>query len=79
MSLKMSQYIPCYYSGPTTYISDIDGGDEDKSFSFDYSYWSFDEFEDVDGYLTPSSDKYDDQVIVISYCYANLQSYAVAK
>ena len=41
---------------------DVDGSDEEKSFTFDYSYWSFDQFDDIDGYLTPTSDKYADQV-----------------
>ena len=37
--------------GNTTYISDPSmPGDEPKSFSFDYSYWSHDEFvETADG------------------------------
>ncbi|KAL5254991.1 hypothetical protein ACHWQZ_G014439 [Mnemiopsis leidyi] len=47
--------------GATTYINDIDGGDEEKFFTFDYSYWSYDGFDDVDGYLTPSNDHYADQ------------------
>ena len=49
-------------AGATTYISDLDGDDEEKFFTFDYSYWSYDGFEDIDGYLTPSNEQYADQV-----------------
>ena len=38
--------------------------EEPKRFTFDYSYWSHDDFSkrDTDGYLVPSSPKYADQV-----------------
>ena len=31
------------------------------TFSYDFSYWSFDGFHDEDGLLVPDSDKYADQ------------------
>ena len=52
----------CLSPGPTTYIKDLEGGDEEKFFTFDYSYWSYDGFEDVEGVLTPTTDHYADQV-----------------
>lgn len=38
--------------------------EEPKRFTFDYSYWSHDDFtkRDSDGYLVPASPKYADQV-----------------
>lgn len=52
--------------GQSTYITDPStaGGEvEPKSFTFDYSYWSHDNFvEQPDGYLAPASPEYADQV-----------------
>jgi hypothetical protein len=39
-------------SGPTTIIVDPETG-KDKPFSFDYSFWSHDGFDDVDGISVP--------------------------
>ena len=53
-------------SGNQTTIMDptaMDRGGEPKKFSFDYSYWSHDGFQERDnGYLEPTSFKYADQV-----------------
>jgi len=47
--------------GPTTIISHPDTGEE-KKFTFDYSYWSHDEFDtEENGYMVPSGPKYADQ------------------
>lgn len=59
---KSSLIVILFIPGATTYIKDLDGGEDEKFFTFDFSYWSYDGFEDVDGYLTPTGDKYDDQV-----------------
>ncbi|XP_063682440.1 kinesin-like protein KIF28P isoform X2 [Bolinopsis microptera] len=59
--INMNAKVCMRMEGATTYISDLDGGDEEKFFTFDYSYWSYDGFEDIDGYLTPSNDQYADQ------------------
>ena len=50
--------------GKTTYISDLSQPNaEPKKFSFDFSYWSHDGFKENDeGYLTPESAAYADQV-----------------
>ncbi len=53
--------------GTSTFISDPDKRAEDpdgkKKFTFDYSYWSHDDFtEQEDGYFSPSSPQYADQV-----------------
>jgi len=31
--------------GPTTIIQDLGSGDKDRTFTFDYSFWSHDDFE----------------------------------
>ena len=50
-------------SGNSTYITDPNDGGEPKMFTFDYSYWSHDGFtEEQNGYLSPKSDQYADQV-----------------
>ena len=53
-------------SGQQTTIHDpvmAGKGVEGKRFTFDYSYWSHDCFEErEDGYLAPSTDRYADQV-----------------
>ena len=37
-------------------------GEQKRTFTFDYSFWSFDNFEEqADGYLKPTSSKYADQ------------------
>ena len=42
-------------NGPTTTITDPSSGEE-KKFTFDYSYWSFDGFkEEKNGYCAPDS------------------------
>lgn len=55
-----------HMSGNQTAIMDpavLDKGGEPKKFSFDYSYWSHDGFQERDnGYLDPTSSKYADQV-----------------
>lgn len=50
--------------GNSTYIKNPeDLKAEPRSFAFDYSYWSHDEFkEDSNGYLQPTGSKYADQV-----------------
>lgn len=56
--------------GKTTYISDPgQPSAEPKKFSFDFSYWSHDGFkESDDGYLSPQSVAYADQVVKHNYC-----------
>eukprot|EP00003_Mantamonas_plastica_P001305 TRINITY_DN1093_c1_g2_i2.p1 TRINITY_DN1093_c1_g2~~TRINITY_DN1093_c1_g2_i2.p1 ORF type:complete len:570 (-),score=202.76 TRINITY_DN1093_c1_g2_i2:56-1765(-) len=44
----------------TTYIENPSDGKR-KPYTFDFSYWSHDEFEVIDGYNTPMSPKYADQ------------------
>ena len=42
-------------NGPTTTITDPSSGEE-KKFTFDYSYWSFDGYkEEKNGYCAPDS------------------------
>jgi hypothetical protein len=36
-----------------TTIKDVDDSQEEKKFTFDYSFWSHDGFHDVDGYSEP--------------------------
>ena len=50
--------------GQTTYLSNPGEPDEEaKKFTFDFSYWSHDGFEEKpDGYLAPSDPRYADQV-----------------
>lgn len=50
--------------GNSTYIKNPeDLGAEPRSFAFDYSYWSHDEFkESANGYLEPTGGRYADQV-----------------
>ena len=49
-------------TGPSTIISDPSGKNAAKTFTFDYSYWSFDGFTcNSDGLCVPSSEKYADQ------------------
>ena len=46
---------------PTTLLKAY-GEDDERSFTFDYSFWSFDQYEeDGEGYLKPTSDSYADQ------------------
>lgn len=54
-------------SGQQTTIKDPDNmSAAPKQFSFDYSYWSHDGYqEEKDGYLSPKDSKYDDQVRII--------------
>ena len=48
--------------GNTTILTDPSGEKANKSFTFDYSYWSFDGFEvDAEGVFRPASDRYADQ------------------
>ncbi|OMJ74646.1 hypothetical protein SteCoe_26390 [Stentor coeruleus] len=44
----------------TTTIFDTKSG-ATRDFTFDYSFWSHDGFEEIDGYFTPIDDKYADQ------------------
>lgn len=49
-------------SGKSTTIHNIEDEKQNKTFAFDYSYWSHDGFEnDPDGYSRPTSSKYADQ------------------
>jgi hypothetical protein len=49
---------------PVTLLKPFNGEDE-RRFTFDYSFWSFDGFEEEEsGYLKPSGNKYADQKIV---------------
>eukprot|EP00794_Sanderia_malayensis_P003504 gene3504-4004_t len=52
--------------GKTTLIKDPENMDhEPRKFNFDFSYWSHDEFKELDnGYLAPTGSKYADQKIV---------------
>lgn len=48
--------------GPTTRLFDEDDREKFRDFTFDYSFWSHDEFSvDERGYFVPDSDKYADQ------------------
>ncbi len=48
-------------AGPTTCIVDPASG-KDKTYTFDYSFWSHDEFEtNADGIYVPTGPKYADQ------------------
>jgi len=52
----------------TTTITDPDGKYPEKKFTFDFSYWSHDGFQELeDGYLKPENDdsRYADQVFKI--------------
>lgn len=52
-------------SGDTTTVVDVSKQKSDKSFSFDYSYWSFDGFTtDEHGMHSKDDDRYIDQVQV---------------
>ena len=55
-------------SGKTTkLINPEDPNEEPRSFTFDYSYWSHDGFQEDDtGYLAPVATNYADQVISYS-------------
>jgi hypothetical protein len=46
--------------GNTTTIFDTKSGNT-RDFTFDYSFWSHDGFEEIDGYFTPIDDRYSDQ------------------
>jgi len=50
--------------GGSTYLANPEESEEEpKKFTFDYSYWSHDGFEErEDGYLAPSKPYYADQV-----------------
>lgn len=50
--------------GESTYLANPEESEEEpKKFTFDYSYWSHDGFEErEDGYLAPSKPYYADQV-----------------
>ena len=40
-------------------------GEQERKFTFDYSFWSFDQFtQEPNGYMKPSGPKYADQKIV---------------
>lgn len=48
--------------GPTTILKDLEDPSKDRPFSFDYSFWSHDCYqEDEKGYFVPTSSKYADQ------------------
>ncbi|XP_078482657.1 uncharacterized protein LOC144743271 isoform X2 [Ciona intestinalis] len=48
--------------GNTTILKDPDGKQDDKKFTFDYSYWSHDGYEEQDdGYYAPVDAQYADQ------------------
>jgi hypothetical protein len=50
--------------GATTTVHQLEMNDQ-KSFSFDYSFWSHDRFEvDAEGVLQPIDSKYADQIKV---------------
>lgn len=54
-------YLAHSQEGPVTIITDPNSQKE-RSFTFDYSFWSHDNFDtNEQGYLVPTSDKYDDQ------------------
>ena len=52
-------------NGAATSITNPETG-EAKTFTFDFSYWSHSDFEDQDGLLVPTTDKYADQKRVMS-------------
>lgn len=48
--------------GPTTLLKDLTDEAKDRSFTFDFSFWSHNEFaEDENGFFVATSDKYADQ------------------
>jgi len=51
-------------NGQATTITDPEGKAEPKTFSFDYSYWSHDNFTDSDGLLVANNSKYASQQTV---------------
>merc|ERR1711988_116290 len=51
-------------NGQATTITDPEGKAEPKTFSFDYSYWSHDNFSDNDGLLVANNSKYASQQTV---------------
>ena len=52
-------------SGNSTSISCPTSASDNKTFTFDHSYWSHDGYkEQEDGYLAPTSPEYADQVIL---------------
>jgi hypothetical protein len=54
-------------SGPTTVIHEHTEGTS-KNFTFDYSFWSHDNFRiNADGLNVPVTDKYADQALVYKY------------
>lgn len=54
--------------GQSTYLKNPEEpGEEPKKFTFDYSYWSHDGFEEKpNGYLGPANPNYADQVLQIT-------------
>lgn len=49
--------------GNSTTISSPSSSTDTRTFTFDYSYWSHDGYKELeDGYLTPVSSEYADQV-----------------
>ena len=53
-----------FQDGFTTAIFDVNTG-EDRPFTYDYSFWSHDEFRvDENGIMVPTSSKYADQQFV---------------
>ena len=49
-------------NGPTTILKDVNDPSKDRPFTFDFSFWSHDCFEeDSNGYFVPTSSKYADQ------------------
>ncbi len=56
-------------NGPQTIITDPKTNEE-KKFAFDFSYWSHDGFKtESNGYFSPESPKYADQVQFMFKCY----------
>ena len=55
--------------GNSTYITDpAESKAEPRKFAFDFSYWSHDGFqEEADGYLSPTSPQYADQVSIFMH------------
>ena len=48
--------------GPTTRLFDADDPEKHRDFTFDYSFWSHDGFEELEnGYLYPIDDRFIDQ------------------
>ena len=63
--------------GQTTYLTNPEEpGEEPKKFTFDYSYWSHDGFEEKpNGYLGATNPKYADQVLQKTIILSEVWSY----